>query len=639
VEADNPLVYFLLSRALAPTDPARAAAALEKALELNPNHLLTRLFLAERLIDQEQYDAAHEQLMQVLQVNPRHSQAWAYMAVIAHLENDLSGEQAWHTIASQWPEEDADVDYWIGLKLSQKYRFTEGSSYQRRALVKNPLHTRARIQLSQDLLRLGKEKEGWQLADAVNQQDQYDIVAHNLVTLRDRLAGFRTLERDGFIVRMDRREATIYGERVLALLSRARQSLTTKYDITLREPIHVEIFPDQRDFAIRTFGLPGGAGFLGVCFGSVITANSPASQGDQPSNWEAVLWHEFCHVVTLQKTNNKMPRWLSEGISVYEEKQEDAGWGQSMSAAYREIILGDGLTPVSQLSGAFLSPPSPLHLQFAYFESSLVVEYLVEHYGLETLKRILVDLSVGMPINESLQRYTGSLALLDQEFEQFARARAESLAPGLDFSAQELPEQQDAGSWNAWQQAHPDNYLGLTAYAAWWMKQEKWEQAEKPLRRLLELFPQDVSSGNAYQLLSIVLREQGTTEQERQLLEDWIARDGEILPPRLRLLEIYEQKEDWAGVDQLAQSVLAINPLRPDPHEQLLAAAHALGEKVRTIQPLSALLEMSPVDPAALHYQLADALLADGQPKLARRHVLWALENAPRYRQAQRLLL
>jgi len=170
VEADNPLVYFLLSRALAPTDPARAAAALEKALELNPSHLLTRLFLAERLTDQEQYDAAHEQLMQVLQVNPRHSQAWAYMAVIAHLENDLSGEQAWHTIASQWPEEDVDVDYWIGLKLSQKYRFTEGSSYQRRALVKNPLHTRARIQLSQDLLRLGKEKEGWQLADAVNQQ-------------------------------------------------------------------------------------------------------------------------------------------------------------------------------------------------------------------------------------------------------------------------------------------------------------------------------------------------------------------------------------------------------------------------------------------------------------------------------------
>ena len=107
----------------------------------------------------------------------------------------------------------------------------------------------------------------------------------------------------------------------------------------------------------------------------------------------------------------------------------------------------------------------------------------------------------------------------------------------------------------------------------------------------------------------------------------------------MRLLEIYKQNENWAQVDQLAQSVLAINPLRPDPHEQLLAAAHARGEKIRTIEPLSALLEMSPVDPAAFHYQLADALLAGGQPKLARRHVLRALENAPRYRQAQQLLL
>ena len=31
------------------------------------------------------------------------------------------------------------------------------------------------------------------------------------------------------------------------------------------------------------------------------TANSPAAQAGHPANWQAVLWHEFCHVVTLQK--------------------------------------------------------------------------------------------------------------------------------------------------------------------------------------------------------------------------------------------------------------------------------------------------------------------------------------------------
>ena len=40
----------------------------------------------------------------------------------------------------------------------------------------------------------------------------------------------------------------------------------------------------------------------------------------------AVLWHEFTHVVTLTATKNKMPRWLSEGISVHEERQARASY-------------------------------------------------------------------------------------------------------------------------------------------------------------------------------------------------------------------------------------------------------------------------------------------------------------------------
>src|SRR5262249_9818334 len=156
------------------------------------------------------------------------------------------------------------------------------------------------------------------------------------------------------------REAPIYGARVLQLLSTARSNLCAKYDFQIRRPTTVEIFPEQKDFAVRTFGMPGNAGYLGVCFGTVVTANSPSSQAAHPINWEAVLWHEFCHVVTLQMTRNKMPRWLSEGISVYEESQANPSWGQHMDARYREMVLEGELTAISNLSGAFLSPRSDL---------------------------------------------------------------------------------------------------------------------------------------------------------------------------------------------------------------------------------------------------------------------------------------
>src|SRR5678816_2667016 len=208
--------------------------------------------------------------------------------------------------------------------------------------------------------------------------------------LREAMANFRTVKSEHFTVRMEPREAEIYGEKALALLERAHATLTKKYGLELRERTIVEIFPNQKDFAIRTFGLPGGSGYLGVCFGRVITANSPASRPNSPNSWQAVLWHEFCHVVTLTLTKNKMPRWLSEGISVYEERQSQKSWGEQMKPRYRAMILGEDLTPVSQLSAAFLRPKTSAHLGFAYYESSLVVEWLVERWGLEKMKACLL---------------------------------------------------------------------------------------------------------------------------------------------------------------------------------------------------------------------------------------------------------
>jgi hypothetical protein len=53
--------------------------------------------------------------------------------------------------------------------------------------------------------------------------------------------------------------------------------------------------------------MPGGAGYLGVCFGPLITMNSPAGTGAATVSCRSVLWHEYTHVVTLGLTHNKIP--------------------------------------------------------------------------------------------------------------------------------------------------------------------------------------------------------------------------------------------------------------------------------------------------------------------------------------------
>lgn len=639
LKTNDPRIAYLLARAWEPSDPNKATEAIKIALSQNPKHVPTLLLVANQAIDREQYDAAEATIREVLMINLHEQQAWALLAVLAHLRGKYEIEALMRAAAKSTWKTNPQVDHWIGLKLSQNYRFEEGSKYQADALTLDPKYTAASFQLAQDLLRLGYDDVGWELAHQVAEEDEYNVVAHNLITLHDQLKKFSILEAGNIHVRMDPQEAEIYGEAVLELLTEAQAVLCEKYDVEPTAPIAVEIFPEQKDFAIRTFGLPGGAGFLGVCFGRVITANSPASQGPRPSNWRRVLWHEFCHVVTLEKTKNRMPRWLSEGISVYEERQHMPSWGESMTPQYREMLLDENLTPVSNLSAAFLSPPSPTHLQFAYFQSSLVVEFLVENHGLDALKQILSDLGDGLTINDALVRSVGSLAKLDSQFADYARQQAESFAPELDWSKDELPEKASVEQLEEWLEEHPDNYWGLFSIGEAHLAAKQYKKARVPLERLREMNAVTAERDGLLELLAELYREMDQPDEERQTLEKIIEISSDALPALRRLMKMAVKQENWEQVADYAGRVLSINPLLPTGHEQMAGAAEKLDRPADTVRSLRALNSMDPIDPAAIDFRMARALADMNQTDRAKHHVLRALQEAPRYRDAHRLLL
>ncbi|GIW99692.1 MAG: hypothetical protein KatS3mg111_3025 [Pirellulaceae bacterium] len=635
----DPHVHFLLAVAWQPSDPVAAAEHLQAALNRNPRHLPSLLFQAEQAVDAEEYLAAEKTIATILRINPSQPLAWALKAAIAHLQGEYAQEGEFRREAlKHWPL-NPEVDYRIGRVLSKHYRFQESVQYQRRALKMEPNYMAARFQLAQDLLRIGQEEEGWSLVDHVAATDKYHVVAYNLKTLRQRLEQFTTLEAPGFIVRMDAQEAVLYGPRVLRLLTEARDVLSARYEYTPTDPVTVEIFDQQSDFAIRTFGLPGGAGYLGVCFGSLITANSPATQGNHPANWESVLWHEYCHVITLQKTNNRMPRWLSEGISVYEEMQRDPSWGQPMNPRYKQMLLSDDFVPLSQLSGAFLHPRTPLHIEFAYFESALAVEYLIEMHGLPRLLKLLEDLGLGQTIDEAFHRRYGAVEILDQEFAAFARAKAEAFLPHTDFRTDELAEMEGIDALRDWLAEHPQNYPGWRQLCRQLFAQQDWEGALEAAQRMRELYPHDTSTDGALEMIARIARQQGDVQRERDALVELTTHRSDHVAALTRLIELELAAEDWAAAQRHAQRLLAVQPLIPVGHEALVTVARRNGELSHTIEPLRALLELDPIDPAEIQFQLAEALAATGDWQSARREVLYALEMAPRYREAQKLLV
>lgn len=617
-----------MAQALFPSDRKEMLSTLEKVFEANPNHIPSRLLLVEHLIDAEEYDDAEKELARVEAINPNLPQMWAYRAVIAHLKNNSDGEVKAREAALKFWKTNPEVDHIIGRKLSQKYRFAEGSEYQRQSMKFDITYLPAQTQLAEDLLRLGDEDEGWRLAERVNKLDAYDVTAYNLVTLHDTMEKFVALTNAHFILRMSKREASIYGDQALDLLERARTNLTRKYGIELKQRTTVEIFPQQKDFAVRTFGIPGQEGYLGVCFGDVITANSPAVR---VMNWNSVLWHEFCHVITLNLTKNKMPRWLSEGISVYEERRANPRWGEQMIPEYRQMILDGKMHPVHDMSAAFMAPPSGLHLQFAYYQSSLVVEFIIQKYGLESIRAILKDLGDGIDINQAIAAHTTRIDALENDFEAFARAAAESFGPK---DVWEKPTRDEDGKIAlSWAAIHPDNYYVISDKADRLLTQGKTNEAIPLIEKSIQIYPREASN---YALLAQLYRRASQTNAETRVLRDWVRHDDEAPTALLRLLEL--TAEDPKSLQNYAEDLLEIDPLSPAPYRALGEAEVKLGDAAKAVKNFETVLKLDPIDPAQVHYQIAE-IVQKNDLKSARRHLLLALDEAPRFRDAHRLLL
>lgn len=641
---NHPEIRFGLARAFAPSDGEKSQNHLDRALEANPIHIPSVLSQVETLINSETYDQAKERLDLVFSVNARHPLAWAYQAVIDNLARaDEEAFAASRESALDIWAENPEVDHTIGRVLSRNYRFQEGADRQRAALEFDPDYLPAKLQLAHDLLRIGDEDAAFALAAEVGEADPYDVLAYNLSMLAEELATFETIESPDFIIRMPVDEAAIYGDRALEILTEAKEILCDKYGLELERQVLVEFFPSQQDFAIRTFGNLGGAGILGACFGTVVTMNSPGSLAHSRNNWEATLWHEFCHVVTLTVTHNKMPRWLSEGISVYEEIQRDPTWGQKMEQDPRRMILQeDALTPIGELSGAFMAPPSGEHLMFAYFQSMLVVEYLIDTYGMDDFRKILTDLGEGVLINDAIASHTEDLATLEVKFRDHVISLAENLAPGVDWTRPppEAVDPRDAAAVAAYAEQNPASLWAWHTRTQQLLGQEKWEEAVVAADRFISLYPENTHNGGGYVLKARAWRALENREEEADALRKLSELSSEAYTAYTKLLELDLEGENWDELVATTKRTKAINPFLKHAHYCSGCAHEALENRDQAVGSFEKLLRLNPVNLSEIRFRLARLLLENEQEsERARRYLLDSLVEAPRYRDAQELLI
>src|SRR4029450_13058814 len=335
------------------------------------------VFLAGEAVDAGKRDEARKSLQSALEVNPSSLEAHALMAGLAYVEDKTpefeSEMQKVVAIAANYGEA-----YRVAAEIaSHNYRYDDAAMLARKAMALDPNNARILSDMGIHLLRTGDETEARSMLERSFQLNGYNQVTYNLLQMMDTLDKFVTVRDGGIVLKIDKDEAPVLQEPALSLAREALNNYTKRYNFTPKGPILIEIFPKHDHFAVRTAGLPGMVGALGACFGRVVTMDSPRAMPGEVQ-WEATLWHELAHVITLQMSNQRLPRWLSEGISTYEEKKARADWARQQDIEFVGLLDRGETIKLTDLNAAFTNPKL---ISIAYYQASLVVEHIVATYG------------------------------------------------------------------------------------------------------------------------------------------------------------------------------------------------------------------------------------------------------------------
>jgi tetratricopeptide (TPR) repeat protein len=241
-------------------------------------------------------------------------------------------------------------------------------------------------------------------------------------------------------------------------------------------------------------------------------------------------------------------------------------------------------------------------------------------------------------INTALATHFAPIEKLDTEFAAHAQQIAKNTGPKLDWTPPQPAQVSSPKGLQEFVTKNPDNYAALNEQAKQLLEEKKWAAAKAPLQKLIDLYPEQSEGGNAYSMLARVHRELGEAEAELAMLNKVTERSSDAVDAFERLMTIGTERQDWRMVITNAERYAAVNPLSLEPHQAEAQAREALGEKPQAIAAYRTIIQLGPPDPAEIHFRLARLLHATGDPA-AKREVLLALEDAPRFRAALALLL
>jgi len=618
----------------------RKESLVREALKQVTDHVPALGQLAYLHILDGQLEKAETRASEALAVNPTDMAALAYMATVHHLRDDMTAYGEVEARARGIDAQPSEFFLMVSEALALRFRYPDAAAMAQRAVEADPNNAAANAELGIALLRLGNSGLARRYLDRAYERDAFNLFVANTLTMLDGAVEFRELESAHIRLRIHEKEADVLGSAMLREAEAAYQSMALRYPYRPREKILIEAYNNADDFAVRVAGVPH-IGLLGVSFGDVLAVNTPEAQGDMPYNWARTVWHEVAHTMTIGVSDFRVPRWLTEGLSVYEEQLARPEWARAYELRFFGAFDRGRLHRLEEIDRGFTRPAFSGQVMLTYYHAYKVVAFVIERYGFESVVHILDALRSGKTEEQAIQGALGlSHAALDEAFQRSLRAERAALADVLDGWPDMLTEEVSGGSLEEWRRQQGKNsLLGSLQAGAEGLARGDDVVAEEHFRQALEIYPAFTSAGNAYQALAAIYRQRNDDEALAGILEDYLDVTPYGAPEARELAQLYEERGDLSGARALLERSRTTAPYEEGMLGKLAELSAAQQDYVAEVEARRALLALNPVDQADAYYRLARSLYNNAQISEAKRAVLQSLEIAPGFREAQELLL
>lgn len=693
----------------------------QQALDVSPGLPAALRILAEAKLYFREFDQVEKLLTDALTVNPVDQETLALVAtlrlmqdgwpdlnrlkqLVSHLDHigdlKLDSPTRFERIVIDVAGRNPRPGYFLTALGEQLDRFRQHSIAEplfQQAILLMPQLSEPKTALGQLYMQTGRMDDAKKLLDEAFKADPYHVRVSNMRKVLKILDDYDTVTTEHFVIRADSKLDKLLARYMAEYLEEVYPELTSLFGYEPEQRTQIELYNTAKGlsahqwFSARMVGLPW-VQTIGASTGVIIAMTSPSSL-EEPLNWARVMKHEFVHILTLQQTNFNIPHWYTEALAVRSE-------GYPRPVEWNKLLLDrvpkGELKNLDNLSMGFIRAGNQANWNFAYCQSVLYAEYMVERFGEESLAKLLDAYRRNRTTDQAIPEVFG----VDKaDFEKGYRAYLDKVVAQIrqtddepELRPNQIEKNYEKDKKNPQAAAEyarlmlvirqrddarkiakevlekqPENPVAAFVMGALLMREEKAQDAIKvlepafnrshPNRRVLELLLRArlklKETDQAFELcelgkthfpynsdwwkgIAAAAKLTGEPQKRKDALKILTRMESDDPAPRKALAEMELTDGNFEEAYKYARMTLHIDVLDAEVHRLLGASLCGLKQYLRAINEYETALDLKPGD-ADLQLGLAEALIAADRKPDAKNVVDKILEKDSKNERAQRL--